>query len=163
MFYTVDNPTKNWKGGVGYISKDTALKGLPSPSDDALILVSGSRCFASQIQRFNSLWTLITSLCLFRYADPLEWWNMYLVKRLKTIHKERYGKCMLGFSIGGEKWIKKKKIVPVLIYLLTVLLQLSGILKDLGYTEQMVYKFWWMEGHYRSSRDILCFFSQNFV
>ncbi|CAL0325714.1 unnamed protein product [Lupinus luteus] len=41
VFYTVDNPTKNWRGGAGYISKDVVVKGLPSPSDDALILVCG--------------------------------------------------------------------------------------------------------------------------
>ncbi|CAH2072314.1 unnamed protein product [Thlaspi arvense] len=41
VFYTVDNPNKNWKGGVGYISKDMALKGLPLPAEDTLILVCG--------------------------------------------------------------------------------------------------------------------------
>ncbi|XP_010454305.1 PREDICTED: NADH-cytochrome b5 reductase-like protein [Camelina sativa] len=41
IFYTVDNPTKTWKGGVGYVSKDMALKGLPLPADDTLILVCG--------------------------------------------------------------------------------------------------------------------------
>lgn len=40
IFYTVDNPTKNWRGGAGYISKDIVVKGLPGPSDDTLILVS---------------------------------------------------------------------------------------------------------------------------
>lgn len=40
IFYTVDNPTKNWKGGKGYISKDMAVKGLPGPGEDTLILVS---------------------------------------------------------------------------------------------------------------------------
>lgn len=40
VFYTVDNPTKTWKGGAGYISKDMVVKGLPAPSDDTLVLVS---------------------------------------------------------------------------------------------------------------------------
>lgn len=40
VFYTVDNPTQNWRGGSGYISKDIILKGLPGPGDDMLILVS---------------------------------------------------------------------------------------------------------------------------
>lgn len=40
VYYTVDNPTKNWRGGAGYISKDVVVKGLPEPSDDTLILVS---------------------------------------------------------------------------------------------------------------------------
>lgn len=40
VYYTVDNPTKNWKGGKGYISKDMALKGLPGPGEDTLILES---------------------------------------------------------------------------------------------------------------------------
>jgi len=42
VFYTVDNPTKTWKGGAGYISKDMVVKGLPAPSDDTLVLVSFS-------------------------------------------------------------------------------------------------------------------------
>ncbi|KAG6772521.1 hypothetical protein POTOM_023934 [Populus tomentosa] len=41
IFYTVDNPPKNWKGGSGYISKDMVVKGLPRPSDDTIILVCG--------------------------------------------------------------------------------------------------------------------------
>lgn len=40
VFYTVDNPSKNWKGGSGYISKDMVVKGLPAPGDNTLILVS---------------------------------------------------------------------------------------------------------------------------
>lgn len=40
VFYTVDNPTNDWTGGKGYISKDMAAKGLPGPGDDTLILVS---------------------------------------------------------------------------------------------------------------------------
>lgn len=39
VFYTVDNPSKYWVGGTGYISKDMASKGLPAPSEDTLILV----------------------------------------------------------------------------------------------------------------------------
>ncbi|PSR84488.1 NADH-cytochrome b5 reductase-like protein, partial [Actinidia chinensis var. chinensis] len=30
---------KDWNGGSGYITKDMVVKGLPSPSDDALILI----------------------------------------------------------------------------------------------------------------------------
>ncbi|KAK4479177.1 hypothetical protein RD792_014688 [Penstemon davidsonii] len=41
IYYTVDNPTKDWRGGSGYISKDMVVKGLPSPSDDTIILVCG--------------------------------------------------------------------------------------------------------------------------
>ncbi|KAL2338347.1 hypothetical protein Fmac_012793 [Flemingia macrophylla] len=79
IFYTVDNPTKNWRGGSGYISKDMVVKGLPSPSDDTLILVCGPPGMVKQI--------------------------------------------------SGEKakdWTQG---------------ELSGILKEAGYTEQMVYKF----------------------
>ena len=49
VFYTVDNPSKSWRGGTGYISKDMAIKGLPGPSDDTLILVS----VALMLQCFN--------------------------------------------------------------------------------------------------------------
>lgn len=79
IFYTVDNPTKNWNGGVGYISKDMALKGLPGPSDDTLILVCGPPGMMKHISGAKA--------------------------------KDR--------SQG----------------------ELTGILKDLGYTEEMVYKF----------------------
>uniref|UniRef100_A0A0E0BXU8 NADH-cytochrome b5 reductase n=1 Tax=Oryza meridionalis TaxID=40149 RepID=A0A0E0BXU8_9ORYZ len=41
VFYTVDKPSNDWRGGVGYISKDIALKGLPRPGEDSLILVCG--------------------------------------------------------------------------------------------------------------------------
>lgn len=41
IFYTVDTPSNNWTGGTGFISKDMVVKGLPSPSDDSLILVCG--------------------------------------------------------------------------------------------------------------------------
>ncbi|RRT85421.1 hypothetical protein B296_00006144 [Ensete ventricosum] len=39
VFYTVDKPSKNWRGGAGYASKDMVLKGLPSPGEETLILV----------------------------------------------------------------------------------------------------------------------------
>ncbi|GMN63942.1 hypothetical protein TIFTF001_033012 [Ficus carica] len=79
VYYTVDNPTKNWKGGKGYISKDMALKGLPSPGEDTLILVCGPPGMMKHI--------------------------------------------------SGEKakdWTQG---------------EVQGILKELGYTEEMVYKF----------------------
>ncbi|KAK9101951.1 hypothetical protein Sjap_019205 [Stephania japonica] len=79
IFYTVDNPTNDWKGGVGYISKDVVVKGLPGPSEDTLILVCGP-------------------------PGMME-------------------------HISGEKakdWTQG---------------ELKGLLKDVGYTEEMVYKF----------------------
>lgn len=39
----MDNPSSDWRGGRGYISKDMALKGLPGPNDDTLVLVSNFR------------------------------------------------------------------------------------------------------------------------
>ncbi|XP_022938224.1 NADH-cytochrome b5 reductase-like protein [Cucurbita moschata] len=41
VFYTVSNPPKGWKGGKGHVSKDMIIKCLPSPGNDALILVCG--------------------------------------------------------------------------------------------------------------------------
>ncbi|CAN0900904.1 NADH-cytochrome b5 reductase-like protein [Linum grandiflorum] len=78
VFYTVDNPTKTWKGGAGYISKEMALKGLPGPGDDTIIMVCGPPGMMKHI--------------------------------------------------SGEK-VKAEQG------------ELSGILKELGYTEDMVYKF----------------------
>ncbi|KAH7850023.1 hypothetical protein Vadar_026632 [Vaccinium darrowii] len=79
IFYTVDNPSKNWKGGSGYISKDMVVKGLPAPSDDTLILVCGPPGLMNHI--------------------------------------------------SGDKAKDRSQG------------EVSGILKELGYTEQMVYKF----------------------
>lgn len=42
----------------------------------------------------------ITFICLFRYVDPLGWWNIYLVTRLKTTHKERYKMPILFFYLS---------------------------------------------------------------
>jgi NAD(P)H-flavin reductase len=39
VFYTVDKPSTDWRGGVGFVSKDMVLKGLPGPAEDSLILV----------------------------------------------------------------------------------------------------------------------------
>ncbi|KAL9224000.1 hypothetical protein vseg_000077 [Gypsophila vaccaria] len=79
VFYTVDNPSKNWKGGVGYVSKDMVAKGLPGPSNDTLILVCGPPGMMEHIS----------------------------------------GNKAKDYSQG----------------------EVSGVLKDLGYTEEMVYKF----------------------
>ncbi|XP_052200080.1 NADH-cytochrome b5 reductase-like protein [Diospyros lotus] len=79
IFYTVDSPSKDWKGGSGYISKDMIVKGLPGPSDDTLILVCG----------------------------PPGMMN----------------------HISGDKAKDRSQG------------ELSGLLKEAGYTEQMVYKF----------------------
>ncbi|GLT71830.1 hypothetical protein SLA2020_438230 [Shorea laevis] len=79
VFYTVDNPSKNWRGGTGYISKDMVVKGLPDPSDDTLILVCGPPGMMKHI--------------------------------------------------SGDKAKDRSQG------------ELTGILKELGYSEQMVYKF----------------------
>lgn len=42
VFYTVDKPSADWRGGVGFVSKDMVVKGLPGPAEDSLILVSTS-------------------------------------------------------------------------------------------------------------------------
>nr|GMC63391.1 NADH-cytochrome B5 reductase-like protein [Ipomoea batatas] len=78
IFYTVDSPTKEWRGGSGFISKDMVLKGLPPPSDDTLIFVCG----------------------------PPGMMN----------------------HVSGEKDKREQG-------------ELSGVLKEVGYTENMVYKF----------------------
>ncbi|XP_042055395.1 NADH-cytochrome b5 reductase-like protein isoform X2 [Salvia splendens] len=78
VFYTVDNPTKDWLGGQGFISKQMVVKGLPGPSDDTLVLVCG----------------------------PPGMMN----------------------HVSGDKKDRAQG-------------ELRGILKELGYTEDMVYKF----------------------
>jgi NAD(P)H-flavin reductase len=49
VFYTVDKPSSDWKGGVGYISKDMVLKGLPGPGEDSLVLVSSFLNFCFRV------------------------------------------------------------------------------------------------------------------
>ncbi|KAH8960994.1 hypothetical protein BDL97_05G026900 [Sphagnum fallax] len=41
VFYMVDIAATDWTGGLGRINKDVIMKGLPHPSRDTLILVSG--------------------------------------------------------------------------------------------------------------------------
>ncbi|XP_027068710.1 NADH-cytochrome b5 reductase-like protein [Coffea arabica] len=79
IHYTVDNPTNDWIGGKGYISKDMVVKGLPGPADDTLILVCGPPDMMQHIS----------------------------------------GDKAKDYSQG----------------------ELTGLLKELGYTESMVYKF----------------------
>ncbi|CAM0879860.1 unnamed protein product [Alopecurus aequalis] len=79
VFYTVDKPSSDWRGGVGYISKDMALKGLPGPGEDSLILVCGPPGMMNHIS----------------------------------------GDKAKDYSQG----------------------EVTGLLKDLGYTSEMVYKF----------------------
>lgn len=79
VYYTVDNPSKNWRGGSGFISKDMIVKGLPGPAEDILILVCGPPGMMQHI--------------------------------------------------SGDKAKDRSQG------------ELSGLLKQLGYTEEMVYKF----------------------
>ncbi|KAJ4958160.1 hypothetical protein NE237_025271 [Protea cynaroides] len=79
VFFTVDNPSNNWRGGKGYISKDMVVKGLPGPGEDTLILVCGPPGMMKHI--------------------------------------------------SGDKAKDRSQG------------EVSGLLKDLGYTEDMVYKF----------------------
>ncbi|GFY99771.1 FAD/NAD(P)-binding oxidoreductase [Actinidia rufa] len=99
IFYTVDNPSKDWNGGSGYITKDMVVKGLPGPSDDA-----SNPWIATGIP-FNSFvhsYHFLIQVC----GPP----------------------GMMNHISGGKAkdWSQG---------------EVSGILKELGYTEQMVYKF----------------------
>ncbi|CAL9755592.1 unnamed protein product [Musa acuminata subsp. burmannicoides] len=80
VFYTVDKPSKTWRGGTGYVSKDMVLKGLPSPGEETLILY----------------------VC---------------------------GPPGMMKHISGDKAKDRSQG------------ELTGILKELGYSEEMVYKF----------------------
>lgn len=45
VYYTVDKigegTGKDWKGGVGYVTREMATAHIPPPSDDNLVLVCG--------------------------------------------------------------------------------------------------------------------------
>ncbi|KAL8152540.1 hypothetical protein V2J09_010300 [Rumex salicifolius] len=79
VYYTVSKASKDWKGGLGHVSKDMVVKGMPNPGKDTLIMVCGPPGMVKHV--------------------------------------------------AGEKpnqWAQG---------------QVSGLLKDVGYTEEMVYKF----------------------
>jgi len=60
VFYTVDKPSTDWRGGVGFVSKDMVLKGLPGPVEDSLILVSTSLIHDISVEEF-----LLLNICVF--------------------------------------------------------------------------------------------------
>jgi len=60
VFYTVDKPSTDWRGGVGFVSKDMVLKGLPGPVEDSLILVSTSLIHDISVEEF-----LLLNICAF--------------------------------------------------------------------------------------------------
>ena len=62
VFYTVDNPTKNWKGGKGYISTEMARKGLPGPGEDTLVLVSISLSYVHLQSKFEISFSLFVEI-----------------------------------------------------------------------------------------------------
>ncbi|KAB2024119.1 hypothetical protein ES319_D06G065100v1 [Gossypium barbadense] len=69
VFYTVDNPTKTWKGGAGFISKDMVTKGLPGPAEDTLIL-SSSCAGHSETMLKTKLWLWKMAIILrFHFAS----------------------------------------------------------------------------------------------
>ncbi len=41
MYYVLNNPPSEWKGGVGYVSKEIVHGHLPSPSEDVITLRCG--------------------------------------------------------------------------------------------------------------------------
>lgn len=41
LFFTIDTAEPDWKGGVGFISKDMITANLPAPSDDTIMLMCG--------------------------------------------------------------------------------------------------------------------------
>ncbi|GJV88173.1 NADH-cytochrome b5 reductase-like protein [Tanacetum coccineum] len=116
VFYTVDNPSKYWVGGTGYISKDMVSKGLPPPSDDTLVLVR-----TRLIMPHNQF---LVCKCLETDSD-YPWANSQLCIIC-------LGVCgppgMMEHVSGGKAkdWSQG---------------EVSGVLKELGYTEEMVYKF----------------------
>ena len=41
MYYVLEKPPPDWKGGVGYISKEMVHEHLPSPNADVITLRCG--------------------------------------------------------------------------------------------------------------------------
>lgn len=52
VFYLLDNPPKEWNGGVGYVTQDIMQKYLPNPKDDGTqLLVCGPPGMVSAVKR----------------------------------------------------------------------------------------------------------------
>ncbi len=49
MIYTVDKPEGDWKGAVGYITKDMLTSFMPPPGDKHKVLVCGPPGFMKHI------------------------------------------------------------------------------------------------------------------
>ncbi len=54
LFLTVDiDPNDpNWKGGIGFVTKDMLKKHMPAPSADTIILFCGPPIFEDMIKGF---------------------------------------------------------------------------------------------------------------
>lgn len=49
VFFTIDQPEDNWKGGVGFVNKDMIVDNLPAPSDDTIVLMCGPPVMCQKI------------------------------------------------------------------------------------------------------------------
>lgn len=41
VYYVLNNPPKDWQGGVGFVSKDMITKHFPAPASDIKVLICG--------------------------------------------------------------------------------------------------------------------------
>jgi len=41
VYYTLDKPPKDWKGGSGFVSEQMVKENIPRPSEDSMVFVCG--------------------------------------------------------------------------------------------------------------------------
>lgn len=88
VYYTVDKIGEgkgdSWKGGVGYVTREMALKHIPPPSDDNLILVcgpppmykalSGEKKSPKDQGKLNSIILIVRNLSSWTNVHTIKFW-----------------------------------------------------------------------------------------
>jgi cytochrome-b5 reductase len=54
VYYVLNNPPKDWKGGVGFVSEEMIENFMPHPSSDTKVLICGPPPMVSAMKRLSS-------------------------------------------------------------------------------------------------------------
>lgn len=118
VYYTVDSigegGGKDWKGGVGYVTRKMATEHIPPPSDDSLVLVCG---------------------------PPPMYKALSGEKKSPKDQGDYGGSCNVAFLVVSVGLACCCKGLSCCLTLVWCAGELSGLLKTMGFTEQQVYKF----------------------
>jgi hypothetical protein len=130
----VDIAATDWTGGFGRINKDVIMKGLPHPSHDTLILVGKL--------------TITPTISFFFHNSWLQWNLLWITPEnahhshkacMALSHYSRYRKCVVSLQVSGPPGLvehvcgdKEDEDSQG---------ELAGLLKEIGYKMEQVYKF----------------------